>query len=110
MVRSWRLIGKCLRPLPDKWKGLTDQEARVRARYVDAVIGHGRELGHVRDLVLVVHDLDEFLVGRRVDALEIGEGHDVAVVLSGEVMTISLPKVVEASGICLFMPAAAHWR
>src|SRR4029079_3899169 len=30
LVGSWRLIGKCLRPLPDKWKGLTDQEARVR--------------------------------------------------------------------------------
>ncbi len=23
-VRSWRLTGKCLRPLPEKWKGLTD--------------------------------------------------------------------------------------
>ena len=38
IVGSWRLIGKCLRPLPDKWKGLTDQEARVRARYVDLAI------------------------------------------------------------------------
>ena len=38
IVRSWRLIGKCLRPLPDKWKGLTDPEARVRARYVDLAI------------------------------------------------------------------------
>ncbi|MDH6195239.1 lysyl-tRNA synthetase class 2 [Mycobacterium frederiksbergense] len=38
LVDSWRLIGKCLRPLPDKWKGLTDQEARVRARYVDLAI------------------------------------------------------------------------
>src|SRR5262249_7344117 len=34
LVRKWRLIGKCLRPLPDKWKGLTDPESRVRARYV----------------------------------------------------------------------------
>ncbi len=38
LVLRWRLIGKCLRPLPDKWKGLTDQEARVRARYVDLAI------------------------------------------------------------------------
>lgn len=38
IVQQWRLIGKCLRPLPDKWKGLTDQEARVRARYVDLAV------------------------------------------------------------------------
>lgn len=38
LVSTWRLLGKCLRPLPDKWKGLTDPEARVRARYVDLAI------------------------------------------------------------------------
>ena len=32
------MLGKCLRPLPDKWKGLQDPEARVRARYVDLAI------------------------------------------------------------------------
>ena len=32
------MVGKCLRPLPEKWKGLTDPEARVRARYVDLAI------------------------------------------------------------------------
>ncbi|MGH3632788.1 MAG: bifunctional lysylphosphatidylglycerol synthetase/lysine--tRNA ligase LysX, partial [Mycobacterium sp.] len=38
IVHRWRLIGKCLRPLPNKWKGLTDPEARVRNRYVDLAI------------------------------------------------------------------------
>ncbi|SOJ55093.1 Lysylphosphatidylglycerol biosynthesis bifunctional protein LysX [Mycobacterium simulans] len=38
IVSRWRLIGKCLRPLPNKWKGLTDPEARVRTRYVDLAI------------------------------------------------------------------------
>ncbi len=38
IVHRWRMIGKCLRPLPDKWKGLTDPEARVRTRYVDLAI------------------------------------------------------------------------
>jgi len=38
LVHRWRLLGKCLRPLPEKWKGLTDPEARVRARYVDLAI------------------------------------------------------------------------
>ena len=53
IVRSWRLIGKCLRPLPNKWKGLTDPEARVRGRYVDlAVNAESRELIAARSNVL----------------------------------------------------------
>ncbi|MEU6261129.1 bifunctional lysylphosphatidylglycerol synthetase/lysine--tRNA ligase LysX [Streptomyces sp. NPDC047043] len=36
-VTSWRLIGKCLRPLPDKRRGLADPEAKVRMRYLDLV-------------------------------------------------------------------------
>jgi lysyl-tRNA synthetase class 2 len=53
IVRSWRLIGKCLRPLPNKWKGLTDPEARVRSRYVDlAVNAESRELITARSNVL----------------------------------------------------------
>jgi lysyl-tRNA synthetase class 2 len=38
-VSDWQLIGKCLRPLPDKRRGLTDPEARVRRRYLDLVAG-----------------------------------------------------------------------
>ena len=38
IVTHWRMLGKCLRPLPDKHKGLIDPEARVRARYVDLAI------------------------------------------------------------------------
>ncbi|BBZ08013.1 lysylphosphatidylglycerol biosynthesis bifunctional protein LysX [Mycolicibacterium doricum] len=53
LVRHWRLTGKCLRPLPDKWKGLTDQEARVRARYVDLAVNTGaRDLIRARSGVL----------------------------------------------------------
>ncbi|RSS73319.1 bifunctional lysylphosphatidylglycerol synthetase/lysine--tRNA ligase LysX [Streptomyces sp. WAC06614] len=37
VVRDWQLTGKCLRPLPDKRKGLADPEARVRRRYLDLV-------------------------------------------------------------------------
>ncbi|MGQ5633683.1 MULTISPECIES: bifunctional lysylphosphatidylglycerol synthetase/lysine--tRNA ligase LysX [unclassified Streptomyces] len=32
---SWQLTGKCLRPLPDKRRGLADPEAKVRRRYLD---------------------------------------------------------------------------
>lgn len=37
VVDSWQLTGKCLRPLPDKRKGLADPEAKVRRRYLDLV-------------------------------------------------------------------------
>ncbi|MER7987114.1 bifunctional lysylphosphatidylglycerol synthetase/lysine--tRNA ligase LysX [Streptomyces noursei] len=37
-VARWRLTAKCLRPLPDKRRGLSDPEARVRQRYVDLVV------------------------------------------------------------------------
>ncbi|MFF2850945.1 bifunctional lysylphosphatidylglycerol synthetase/lysine--tRNA ligase LysX [Streptomyces sp. NPDC058001] len=36
-VTSWWLAGKCLRPLPDKYRGLTDPEAKVRRRALDLV-------------------------------------------------------------------------
>lgn len=53
LVRRWRLIGKCLRPLPNKWKGLTDAEARVRTRYLDLAVNvESRELITVRSRVL----------------------------------------------------------
>jgi len=53
IVRDWRMIGKCLRPLPNKWKGLTDPEARVRTRYVDLAINpESRELLKARSRVL----------------------------------------------------------
>lgn len=38
LVRSWEMTAKCLRPLPDKHKGLSDPEARVRLRYVDLIV------------------------------------------------------------------------
>src|SRR2546430_11308813 len=32
---EYRLLAKALRPLPEKWHGLTDHETRYRQRYVD---------------------------------------------------------------------------
>ncbi len=37
-VESLRLITKNLRPLPDKWHGLSDVEQRYRQRYVDLIV------------------------------------------------------------------------
>jgi lysyl-tRNA synthetase, class II len=36
-VSEWQLLAKCLRPLPEKWHGLTDTEQRYRHRYVDLI-------------------------------------------------------------------------
>ncbi len=37
-VASVRLLAKSLRPLPEKWHGLTDKETRYRQRYVDLIV------------------------------------------------------------------------
>jgi lysyl-tRNA synthetase class 2 len=38
MAEEVRLIGKSLRPMPDKWHGLRDVETRYRQRYVDLAV------------------------------------------------------------------------
>ncbi|MET0132513.1 MAG: bifunctional lysylphosphatidylglycerol synthetase/lysine--tRNA ligase LysX [Kibdelosporangium sp.] len=35
---EWAVTAKCLHPLPDKRKGLSDPESRVRQRYLDLVV------------------------------------------------------------------------
>ncbi len=37
-VDGFELLSKALRPLPDKWHGLSDVETRFRQRYVDLVV------------------------------------------------------------------------
>jgi lysyl-tRNA synthetase class 2 len=45
MVEELELLAKSLRPLPEKWHGLTDQETRYRQRYLDLLVNpHSREI------------------------------------------------------------------
>lgn len=37
-IKNFILLSKSLRPLPEKWHGLVDEEARARHRYVDLII------------------------------------------------------------------------
>ncbi|HEN20447.1 MAG TPA: lysine--tRNA ligase, partial [Desulfobacteraceae bacterium] len=37
LAESLSLLGKALRPLPEKWHGLTDVETRYRQRYIDLI-------------------------------------------------------------------------
>ena len=50
---SFTITSKSIRPLPDKHKGLTDPEARVRARYVDLIVRpEAREVAYARATVV----------------------------------------------------------
>jgi lysyl-tRNA synthetase class 2 len=52
-VRSIRLLTKCLRPLPEKWHGLTDMETRYRQRYVDLIVNEkSRETFRTRSAII----------------------------------------------------------
>ncbi|HEX4337513.1 MAG TPA: lysine--tRNA ligase [Polyangiaceae bacterium] len=62
-AKRLRLLTKAVRPLPDKWHGLTDVEARYRHRYVDFVASPDAALV-IRARSLIVQALREFLDGR----------------------------------------------
>ncbi len=36
-VADWKMLAKSLRPLPEKWHGLADEEERLRKRYLDII-------------------------------------------------------------------------
>ena len=58
-----RILGKCLRPLPEKFHGLQDQETRYRQRYLDLVMNPGsREVFQAR--TRVVSHIRNFLDSR----------------------------------------------
>ncbi|HEX3964409.1 MAG TPA: bifunctional lysylphosphatidylglycerol synthetase/lysine--tRNA ligase LysX [Trebonia sp.] len=53
LADSWTLTAKSLRPLPDKWAGLTDPEARVRQRYLDLLVNpESRRMAERRSAVV----------------------------------------------------------
>ena len=67
-VESLRLLTKALRPLPEKWHGLSDQETKYRQRYVDLIINDvTRQTFRTRSRI--VHSIREFLTLR--DFLEV---------------------------------------
>ncbi|KQT02573.1 hypothetical protein ASG23_01460 [Cellulomonas sp. Leaf395] len=52
-AESLQITSKSLRPLPDKHKGLTDPEARVRARYVDLIVRPAaRDIAYTRATIV----------------------------------------------------------
>ncbi|WP_338597407.1 bifunctional lysylphosphatidylglycerol synthetase/lysine--tRNA ligase LysX [Saccharopolyspora sp. SCSIO 74807] len=62
LATEWTMAGKCLHPLPSKHRGLTDQDARVRQRYLDLVMRpQAREALHARSATL--HAVRGALIG-----------------------------------------------
>ena len=62
-VTRLRLLTKSLRPLPEKFHGLTDQEQRYRQRYVDLITNpEARKVFTVRSRVM--QSIRAFMVGR----------------------------------------------
>ena len=64
LVDEIRLLTKALRPLPEKFHGLTDQEARYRQRYLDLIMSDdSRRVFEIRSEVIAC--IRGFLHGRR---------------------------------------------
>ncbi len=63
-LRDLRLLTKALRPLPDKWHGLSDVDLRYRRRYVD-LVANPEVAGVLRARSNIVQALREFLDGER---------------------------------------------
>lgn len=74
---SFSLVSKSLRPLPEKWHGLTDVETRYRQRYVDLIVNP-----EVRDTfrrrVEIIRLVREFLVNRGFLEVETPMMHPIA--------------------------------
>ena len=63
-VRALSLLSKCLRPLPEKWHGLADQEARYRQRHLDLITNEEARLRFVQRS-RTIQSVRQFLLDRR---------------------------------------------
>jgi len=62
-VHRFEVLAKALRPLPEKWHGLTDVEARYRQRYLDLVTNErSREVFAKR--IAILRETREFMQSR----------------------------------------------
>ena len=62
-VTALRLLSKGLHPLPEKWHGLTDVEARYRQRYLDIMVNPEVKEVFLKRSMIVQH-IREFLTSR----------------------------------------------
>src|SRR4030095_11767335 len=62
-VHTFRLLAKALRPLPEKWHGLQDVEARYRQRYLDLFTNERSRAGFER-LIAIIRETRRFFEER----------------------------------------------
>jgi lysyl-tRNA synthetase, class II len=62
-VSSWTILSKALLPLPEKFHGLTDTEARYRQRYLD-LISNDDSLKVFKQRIAIVRELRNYLEAR----------------------------------------------
>ncbi len=58
--QSLRLLTKALRPLPEKWHGLADQETRYRQRYVDLIVNESTRAAF-RTRIAIIQYIRDYL-------------------------------------------------
>ncbi len=70
LVKTWDLLAKALRPLPEKWEGLTDKETRLRKRYLDLLMNEEtRRIFKIRHSL--VRGIREFLDRKGLTEVEV---------------------------------------
>ena len=62
-VRHFRVLSKSVRPLPEKWHGLQDVEARYRQRYLD-LITNEQSRAVFEKRILILREMRRFLEDR----------------------------------------------
>ncbi len=62
-VRTFQMLAKSLRPLPEKWHGLQDIEARYRQRYLD-LLTNERSQENFEKRIAIVRDTRRFFEDR----------------------------------------------
>lgn len=68
-VATWELLAKALLPLPEKWHGLKDTEARYRQRYLDLISNpEVREIFNRR--IALIREIRRFLYDRGFQEVE----------------------------------------
>lgn len=61
LVKNYQILSKALRPLPEKWHGLQDEEERLRKRYLD-ILFHPEVKELIQKRAIFWNAVREFLV------------------------------------------------
>ena len=66
--RCLTLLAKAVRPLPEKFHGLSDKETRYRQRYVDLIVNDGRQARPSVSVPAIVSAFRRYMEDRRLHA------------------------------------------